>query len=254
MTAVLVDEIYEEFLSCNQNGVTNMGINNKAFLEYAETSNNKLLSDYYSSSLSYEICVGIHDTIHNNPQIDFSRFLDYNFYIDYDFDNITTCKFSLPTELSHCKDLWDGYLLYRSLIGDVKKHFTTLRYPNMPEGVVETVLMHKLNGLNVTPGDTWFAGMGITECKCSSSTGPTSFSPTSNPKTLLYIKIYPDQDINQWFVYKMPYIQLFDEPMNQKGETFRDHCNAGRRPRISMEDIIKRKGIYVDTINVGDIL
>ena len=115
------------------------------------------------------------------------------------------------------------------------------RLPCIPEDISENMIkfiIHK-NG-DVTSswnckGDLLSSIEGKQECKCFTSSGPISFTPSSEWNSIYFL------DATEWLndcfkLYKFPYKRTSDEWKNikvNKNQTFEDQSLQGRRPRIN---------------------
>jgi hypothetical protein len=117
----------------------------------------------------------------------------------------------------------------------------SFRLPCIPEDISENMIkfiIHK-NGDNTSSwnckGDLLSSIEGKQECKCFTSTGPISFTPSSEWDSIYFL------DATQWLndsfkLYKFPYKRTSDEWKNikvNKNQTFEDQSLQGRRPRIN---------------------
>jgi hypothetical protein len=115
------------------------------------------------------------------------------------------------------------------------------RLPCIPEDISENMIkfiIHK-NGDNTSSwnckGDLLSSIEGKQECKCFTSTGPISFTPSSEWDSIYFL------DATEWLndcfkLYKFPYKRTSDEWKNikvNKNQTFEDQSLQGRRPRIN---------------------
>lgn len=121
----------------------------------------------------------------------------------------------------------------------------SVRLPAIPEDVSENIVKFIIkNILNDTTttwshktGDLYSEKEGIQECKCFTSVGPLSFTPTSNWDVIYFL------DAKNWLndryvLYKVTLKRTSPEwqsiKMN-KTQTFEDQTKQGRRPRIGWD-------------------
>jgi len=117
----------------------------------------------------------------------------------------------------------------------------TVRSPSIPDDISENIIKFIIKKTDascewkVKNGDLSSKIEGQIECKCFTSTGPCSFSPTSiwdviyfldardwlKDKLVLY-KVNLSNRSNEWKKIKV-----------NKEQTFKDQCDQGRRPRIT---------------------
>lgn len=122
---------------------------------------------------------------------------------------------------------------------------TRVRRPNMPEHISENIIkfiIHNKLGdtsstWNCANGDLLSKVEGKQECKCFTSDGPLSFTPSSKWDVIYFL------DSRKWIedhfvLYKVNLKQASPEwraiKMN-KTETFGEHADAKRRPRITWD-------------------
>jgi hypothetical protein len=139
------------------------------------------------------------------------------------------------------------------------------RLPCIPEDISENMIkfiIHK-NG-DVTSswnckGDLLSSIEGKQECKCFTSTGPISFTPSSEWDSIYFL------DATEWLndcfkLYKFPYKRTSDEWKNikvNKNQTFEDQSLQGRRPRINWSGLypqIKEKCSLIFEGSFDDII
>lgn len=139
------------------------------------------------------------------------------------------------------------------------------RLPCIPEDISENMIkfiIHK-NGDNTSSwdckGDLLSSIEGKQECKCFTSTGPISFTPSSEWDSIYFL------DATEWLndcfkLYKFPYKRTSDEWKNikvNKKQTFEDQSLQGRRPRINWSGLypqIKEKCCLVFEGSFDDIV
>lgn len=150
------------------------------------------------------------------------------------------------------KTLFYAHKDYYTIVNGVKKQGIDIRLPSIPcdvsENMIKLILHQKgdpSSSWDYNKKDLLSSKEGIQECKCFTSTGPISFSPTSNWDCIYFL------DATNWLndtfkLYKHPYKRTTDEWRNikiSKSETFEQQSNQGRRPRINW------KGLYPQLIN-----
>ena len=142
----------------------------------------------------------------------------------------------------------------------MEKNKIKIRLPVFPEDISENVIKfiinNKLSGdscWNYDTGDLYSIKEGIQECKCFTSSGPSSFSPTSNWDVIYFLdgrELIKDSFI----LYRIPLKKDSDEwkkiKMN-KNETFEDQCKAKRRPRINWSSLYPQISQYCEEVYNG---
>lgn len=128
-----------------------------------------------------------------------------------------------------------------------------VRLPSIPEDISENlvkfIIQNKLNDTTSKwkkgntkkklPGDLFSDREGVQECKCFTSDGPPSFTPSSDWDVIYFL------DARDWLndtfvLYRIPLKRTSNEWKNiqvNTFETFGQHCEQGRRPRITWEKL-----------------
>lgn len=116
------------------------------------------------------------------------------------------------------------------------------RLPSIPEDISENIIkfiIHKYGNDNSSSwncsGDLLSKIEGKQECKCFTSTGPISFTPSSDWDVIYFLDAI-DWINDNFKLYKFPYKKSSNIWKNikvNKTQTFDDQCNQGRRPRIN---------------------
>lgn len=122
-----------------------------------------------------------------------------------------------------------------------------VRFPCIPEDISENIIKNiihnklkdKSSSWDCKKGDLYSLKEGKQECKCFTSNGPISFTPTSEWDVLYFL------DARKWLndifiLYKVNLKKTSSEWKNikvNKSETFQDHCDQKRRPRIGWEGL-----------------
>lgn len=134
------------------------------------------------------------------------------------------------------------------------------RLPGMPEDISENIIkfiIHfKLNDItsrwNCKKGDLYSEKEGCQECKCFTSDGPISFTPSSSWNVIYFL------DAREWLndrfvLYRCNLQRTSDVWCNikvNKNQTFEDQAKQGRRPRLGWNTLIKE--IEAHTTKVFD--
>jgi GTPase SAR1 family protein len=135
----------------------------------------------------------------------------------------------------------------RGRIETTKKIGVKVRLPCVPEdiseNIVKQILHTKLKDTtsrwNCNKGDLFSEKEGVQECKCFTSDGPLSFTPTSEWNVIYFL------DTRNWLddvfvLHRIPLQRNSPEWQNikvSKTQTFEDQCKQGRRPRITWESL-----------------
>lgn len=165
----------------------------------------------------------------------------------------TNCKVTKSSkEDKYTKDiLKQFYNVHKSYVEQIKelskKIDIKVRFPCIPEYISENIIkfiIHK-NGDESSnwncSGDLYSQIEGKQECKCFTSDGPISFTPSSNWDIIYFL------DAREWLndnfiLYRVNLKKQSDEwkniPMN-KNQSFDDQCKQGRRPRIAWDSLYK---------------
>jgi hypothetical protein len=140
-----------------------------------------------------------------------------------------------------------------------KKLKITFRLPSIPEDISENIIkfiIHK-NGDTTSnwncSGDLISEKEGKQECKCFTSDGPPSFTPSSDWDVIYFL------DARNWLnnkliLYKINLKRSSDEwkkiKVNKK-QTFDDQCKQGRRPRLTWNSLQPQISEYTTKIFEG---
>lgn len=142
-----------------------------------------------------------------------------------------------------------------------KKIGIKMRTPNFPEQISENIIkfiIQKQFDKNITwicKGDLKSDIYGKIECKCFSSSGPTSFGPTENWNIIFFL------DMTEWLknkivLYKVNLQNTSKEWKNikvNKKETFEQQCVNKRRPRINWKNLYPQIKDYCEIIFTGKL-
>ena len=167
------------------------------------------------------------------------------------------CKTVLKVESDVYKDSYTGellreqYNLHKNYVSQriktTKEIGVNVRLPNMPEdiseNIIKEIIRNKLNDKSSTwdckTGDLHSQKEGKQECKCFTSDGPLSFTPSSDWDVIYFL------DARNWLndklaLYKVTLKMSSIEWKNikvSKTQTFADQTKQGRRPRITWESL-----------------
>lgn len=138
------------------------------------------------------------------------------------------------------------------------------RFPSIPEDISENLIkfiIHKLGDKSSKwmyknkTGDLKSDVEGIQECKCFTSDGPLSFTPSSEWDILYFLDAINFID-NKFILYKVTLKRTSDEWKNikmNKTESFDDQCKQKRRPRIKWESLQPQIVNYCEKVFEGSI-
>jgi len=133
----------------------------------------------------------------------------------------------------------------------------TIRNSGIPEYISENIIKFAIqkqgdNSVywNCEKGDLVSDVSGKLECKCFTSNGPISFSPSSGWDKIYFL------DARQWLKDKYTIYEVelkyssneWGEIMLNKTETFRDQCKQKRRPRIQWDKLYPQISSYCKVI------
>lgn len=164
------------------------------------------------------------------------------------------------------KLLLEQYVLHKTYV--LKRMNTTgslsvkVRLPAIPEDISENIICsiihNKLNDTTTTrnyAGDLYSHKEGQQECKCFTSNGPISFSP-SNYWDVLYFLDARLWLKDEFILYRVPLSRRSVEWENIKVnriQTFSEQAYEGRRPRIKWTALYPQIESYCDTVFNGTL-
>ena len=170
------------------------------------------------------------------------------------------------TEDTYTKDLLkEQYVLHKAYvngrINTTKKIGVKVRLPYIPEDISENIVKFILhNKVNDTTsrwdckkGDLQSEKEGKQECKCFTSDGPSSFTPSSDWDVIYFL------DARNWLndkfiLYQVLLKRTSTEWKNIKisaTQTFEDQTKQGRRPRINWKSLQPQISSYCNKIYDG---
>ena len=169
-------------------------------------------------------------------------------------------------EDSYTKDLLiEQYALHKSyVIGrkkTTKKTGVTVRLPSIPEDISENIIKQiiqnklgdKSSSWDCKTGDLQSKTEGKQECKCFTSNGPLSFTPSSDWDVLYFL------DARKWLedkfiLFQIPLKRTSTEWKNikvNKKQTFDDQTRQKRRPRITWKSLEPQLGTHCNKLYEG---
>jgi hypothetical protein len=155
--------------------------------------------------------------------------------------------------------LHKGYVNGR--INTTKKIGVKVRLPSIPEDISENIIKHILhNKVNDNTsrwdcknGDLESQKEGKQECKCFTSSGPPSFTPSSNWDVIYFLDAR-NWLCNKFILHRVSLKRTSSEWLNikvNKIQTFYDQTKQGRRPRITWESLHPQISSYCTKVYEG---
>jgi hypothetical protein len=170
------------------------------------------------------------------------------------------------SEETYTKDLLkEQYTLHKlyvkGRIDTTQKIGVKVRLPCIPEDISENIVKQIIhNKLHDTTsrwdckkGDLYSQKEGKQECKCFTSDGPLSFTPSSDWDVIYFL------DARNWLndtfiLYRISLKRTSSEWKNikvSKTQTFEDQANQGRRPRIIWDSLYPQIESYCNKVYEG---
>ena len=169
------------------------------------------------------------------------------------------------TKDTYTEDLLkEQYALHKAYvngrINTTKKIGVKVRLPSIPEdiseNIVKQILHNKLNDRTSRwdcKGDLQSEKEGKQECKCFTSDGPSSFTPSSDWDVIYFL------DARNWLndkfiLHRVLLKRTSTEWKNikiSKAQTFEDQVKQGRRPRITWESLYPQISSYCNKVYEG---
>jgi hypothetical protein len=159
----------------------------------------------------------------------------------------------LTTQFSLHKD----YVVKR--MASSKQLGIKFRLPCIPEDISENMIkfiIRKLGDTSCTwdcKGDLWSSVDNKIECKCFTSKGPLSFTPSSGWNEIYFFDAESWLD-DKFVLYKTKLNHGSQEWKNisiNKKETFDDQAKSGRRPRIGWSKLYPQIQQYTEKVFEG---
>lgn len=129
---------------------------------------------------------------------------------------------------------------------------------DISENIIKNIIHNKLNDKtsrwNCEKGDLQSEKEGIQECKCFTSDGPLSFTPSSHWDVIYFLDARKWLDDN-YTLYRISLKRTSEEWRNikmNKNQTFEDQTNQGRRPRINWESLYPQIASYCNKVYEGN--
>ncbi len=137
-----------------------------------------------------------------------------------------------------------------------------IRKNNIPESLSENIIKFIIIDIEKNNTIKWSScsgdlldGNNIIECKCFSSSGPISFSPTPKWKYIYFLDarlLFITGYIKLYKCYLPPESKQWQNIKINKLQTFSDQIKQKRRPRITWKELEKQieyEEIFSDNIN-----
>jgi hypothetical protein len=172
-------------------------------------------------------------------------------------ETTTTVDTYTPDVLNEQFQIHNNYV--RSRIESGKKLNINFRLPSIPEDISENMIkfiIHKNGDTTSTwncKGDLLSLKEGKQECKCFTSTGPISFTPSSEWNCIYFLDA-TNWLQNHFILFRFPYSRTSDEWKNikmNKTQTFEDQALQGRRPRLNWHALLPQIKDKCDKIFEG---
>ena len=160
----------------------------------------------------------------------------------------------------------EQYMLHKQYVNGridtTKKTGVKVRLPSIPEDISENIIKfiirNKLHD-NTTrwdckKGDLHSQIEGKQECKCFTSDGPSSFTPSSDWDVIYFLDARNWLIYDKFILYRIPLKRTSNEWKNikvNKTQTFEDQTKQGRRPRISWEFLQPQISLYCNKVYEG---
>jgi len=161
--------------------------------------------------------------------------------------------------------LKEQYALHKAYVTGriytTKKIGVKVRLPSIPEdiseNIVKEIIHNKLNDKTARwdckMGDLQSQKEGKLECKCFTSNGPPSFTPSSNWDVIYFL------DARNWLtdhfiLYRISLKRTSTEWKNirvNKNQTFEEQAKQGRRPRITWDALYPQINPFCDKVFEG---
>ena len=159
--------------------------------------------------------------------------------------------------------LREMYLLHKNYVISRKQLALRLgikfRLPSIPEDISENIIkfiIHKCGDKSCSwdcKGDLISRSEGIQECKCFTSIGPISFTPSSDWDVIYFLDAR-DWLNDRFILYKVKLkrtSEMWKSIIINKTQTFNDQCNQKRRPRIGWIQLYPQIKSYCEQIYSG---
>jgi len=147
-------------------------------------------------------------------------------------------------------------------INTTKKIGIKVRLPSIPEDISENIIKQiiynkvndKTSSWDCKKGDLQSQKEGKQECKCFTSDGPLSFTPSSDWDVIYFL------DARNWLndtfiLYRISLKRTSVEWKNikvNKNQTFEDQSKQGRRPRIIWDSLYPQIESYCSKVYEGN--
>jgi len=162
--------------------------------------------------------------------------------------------------------LKEQYALHKSyVIGRINttaKIGVKVRLPSIPEDISENIIKYiirnkigdRTTSWDCKNGDLQSQKEGKQECKCFTSDGPPSFTPTSDWDVIYFLDARNWIHNDKFILYRIPLKRTSYEWKNikvNKMQTFEDQTKQGRRPRITWDSLYPQIQTYCNKVYEG---
>ena len=158
------------------------------------------------------------------------------------------------------REMYDTHMAYvKSRIESGKRLQIRFRLPCIPEDISENIIKFAIHRHGDTTsrwdckGDLLSSKVGKQECKCFTSDGPLSFTPSSEWDEIYFMDARNWLD-HHFIIWKCTLRRSSDEWKQirvSKTQTFEDQCLQGRRPRLSWDSLYPQIQAYCEKIAEG---
>lgn len=135
---------------------------------------------------------------------------------------------------------------YQKRLESCRRLGIKFRLPAIPEDISENIVKFIIHNHNDDRTCTWnckgdllSTKEGKQECKCFTSDGPISFTPSSE-WGIIYFLDARKWSSDKYTLYRVALLRTSDEWKNirvKKTQTFHEQCQQGRRPRITWKSL-----------------
>ena len=165
---------------------------------------------------------------------------------------------------TYTKDiLIEQYNLHKNYVVQRKRSSLNLnvsfRFPGIPEDISENIIKfinHKIGDKTSSwncDGDLFSEKYGKQECKCFTSDGPLSFSPTSDWNVIYFLDAtkWIDNKFKLYMINCKKTSVIWSNIKVNKNQTFQDQCLEKRRPHINWKTLYPQVEEYCNLIFDG---
>jgi hypothetical protein len=160
------------------------------------------------------------------------------------------------------REMYDTHMAYvKNRIEAGKRLQIHFRLPCIPEDISENIIKFAIHRHGDTTsrwdckGDLLSTKVGKQECKCFTSDGPLSFTPSSEWDEIYFMDARNWLD-HHFIIWKCTLRRSSDEWKQihmSKSQTFHDQCIQGRRPHITWKALYPQIQAYCEKIIEGTL-